>query len=75
MDTTTIQAFLSEFTDIQKLAVGGANIPDLLARKAARKGLDVSRNIQQVRNIMGAGNKTRAAEVARNVSGFLSGRP
>jgi hypothetical protein len=68
-----LDAFVREFNDIQKSA-GLRGIGDLLTSKAVRKGLDPSKipGIQQVTNIAVSGNRGRAAEVGKNISGFLS---
>lgn len=68
-----LYAFVQEFNDIQKSA-GLRGIGELLTSKAVRKGIDPSKlpALQQVTNMAASGNRGRAAEVGRNVSGFLS---
>ncbi len=72
MDSVTFHAFADE---VEKFA--GRGVVELLASKAVRKGLDPSKvpAISQVGNILNAGKRGRAAEVAKNVSGFLGKAP
>ncbi len=67
MHSATYAAF---FDELSKEAKG---IVELLSSKAMRKGLDPTKlpAIKQVGNIAASGNRSRAAEVAKNVSSFL----
>jgi hypothetical protein len=71
MNHAMFHAFVDE---LEKFARRG--VVELLASKATRKGLDPTKlpAISQVGNILHAGSRGRAAEVAKNVSGFL-GKP
>jgi hypothetical protein len=69
MDVTMLGGFRDELSKIS----GRQNVAQLLAQKATRVGLNPTKlpAITQVGNLAEAGNRSRAAEVAKNVSGFL----
>lgn len=68
MMAPTFDGFVGE---LRKIA--GKGIGELLGQKAMRAGMDPSKipAIQQATNLAEQGNRGRAAQIARNVSGFL----
>lgn len=68
-----ISAFVDE---LQKISNRGKGVAELLASKATRAGLDPTKipSIRQVGNIAGQGNRGRAAEIAKNVRGYIAGK-
>ena len=72
MAAITLAAFANE---LEKIALG-KSVVQLLAGKAVRKGIDPS-TLPVMHQIgrMVASDRPRAAEVAKNVSGFLKSAP
>jgi hypothetical protein len=71
MHSVTVNAFVDELTKISK-----RSITELLSSSASRAGLDPTKipSIRQVGNVANNGNRSRAAEIAKNVRGYISAK-